>query len=95
MNLPKTIVGKDKGSIVYMRTLNKKTHNKTTQKTKALSNTGTIPTKKTVGELRCSRRVSSSRHVTYMASAICKVCALYESYYRKQIILDALGACLQ
>ena len=66
-----------------------------TQKTKALSNTGTIPTKKSVGELRCSRRVSSSRHVTYMASVICKVCTLYESYYRKQIILDALGACLQ
>jgi hypothetical protein len=50
-----------------------------------------IPTKKTVDELRCSRRVSSSRHATNMASAICKVCALYESYYRKQIILDALG----
>jgi hypothetical protein len=45
--------------------------------------------------LMCSRRVSSSSYVTYMASAICKVCTLYESYYRKQIILDALGACLQ
>ena len=95
MNLPKAIVGKDKGSIGFMRTLNIKTHNKTTQKAKPLRNTGTIPTRKTMGELRCSRRVSSSRHVTYMASAFCKVCALYESYYRKQIILDALGAFLQ
>jgi hypothetical protein len=90
-----TIVGKDEPSIVFMRALNVKTHNRTIQKSRTMSNTRTVPIRKTGGELRCSRRVSSSSYATHKASAICKVCTLYESYYGTQIILDALGACLQ
>ena len=45
--LLKITVGKDEPSIVFMLTLNIKTHNKTTQKARAISNTRTVPTKTT------------------------------------------------
>ena len=65
--LIQTTGGKDERNIVFLwisqrtsqhATKNVKTHNRTTQKTKIMSNTD--PHQNTGGVLRCSRRVSSS-----------------------------------
>jgi hypothetical protein len=92
--LLKITVGKDEPSIVFIRTLSVKTHNKTTQKIERWATRVRFPPRQP-GWNQVLEKGKQFPYVTYMASVICKVCAMYESYYRKQIILDALGACLQ